>query len=744
MKKTIFFLIDSLGVFGGAEKNLLTITSSLDKDKYRIIVACLQGGVVCQEFERCGIELIDLKIKRIYDFNAFLKAIKLVKLLAREKVRIVVTYLESSDFWGCIVAKLAGVPVIISNRRDLGFNLKSRHVSGYRFINNFFDKIIAVCEAVKLSIVNREKVSPDKIVTIFNGIEENKDLTFNPAELRISLGLDINKKIVTMVANLDPIKRHKDFLISAAKVLKQYKAVQFLLIGRGKSEYEQRLRGLSEELGIRDNVLFAGFRRDVAQILSISDISVLTSTSEGCSNTILESMSVGIPVIATNVGGNPEVVKNGETGLLIPAQDTEALANSILRLLQDKKSSEQMGRAGKSRIEELFRINRMIQETEDLFEALLIAKERKAKSRFAVVAKNYLLGMAKLCLANLMFYTGLIYLIRKISAQKHGLTILAYHRVGSGDYFGPSGMSETVESFEGQMRYLKNNYNPISLEQAIDLMKIKNKLPDNSVAITFDDGYKDNYTNAYPILKKYNIPATIFLTVGAIEENGAIWFDIIANAFRETKQKFIDLSKFHLNKYSLLSVGNKLVATNETISYAKNLKKDERDSFVDYVLHELRVAASDIAGKEELLSWDEIKQMSEEGITFGNHGMSHTILTNIQEDKLIDEIVISKNIVKDRSGILTKLFAYPNGKTEDYNQNIGQILEKNNYDAGFTLVKGYNNGTSNMFALKRLCISRYSSNDLFNHFSAALFNMEILGCFRLFKDLFKSRDYLYA
>ena len=173
MKTPVLFLIDSLQIFGGAEKNLFTISSGLNPDRYRTIVCCLKDGDAAEIFRNRGVKVITLSLRRIYGLDAIKKAIQLISIIRKEKVKIVVTYLESSDFWGGVVARIAGVPIVISNRRDLGFNLKHRHILAYRIVNIFFDKIISVCEVVKWSIVKREKVNPDKIVTIFNGIEKN-------------------------------------------------------------------------------------------------------------------------------------------------------------------------------------------------------------------------------------------------------------------------------------------------------------------------------------------------------------------------------------------------------------------------------------------------------------------------------------------------------------------------------------------------------------------------------------------
>ena len=204
MKIPVLFLIDSLQVFGGAEKNLFTVSSGLNPDKYRAIVCCLKDGDGAEVFRDKGINIINLGLRRIYNFDAIKKAIQLISIIRKEKVKVMVTYLESSDFFGSIVGKISGVSVLISNRRDMGFNLKRRHIIAYKIINRFFTRIITVCEAVKEIIVKRENVHPDKIITIYNGVQLPELPNVNKLELKKSLGLDANKQAVTMLANFEP------------------------------------------------------------------------------------------------------------------------------------------------------------------------------------------------------------------------------------------------------------------------------------------------------------------------------------------------------------------------------------------------------------------------------------------------------------------------------------------------------------------------------------------------------------
>jgi len=367
-------IIDTLEEFGGAEKNLVQIISRLDPAKYKPIVCCFKSGKVSEDLKNKGFDIIDFKLKRIYDLSALVRAIKLIKMIRKNEIKIIVTWFECSDFWGSIVGKIAGVPVLISMRRDMGFSLKKRHILVYRIINRFFDKIIAVSNSVKDIIVKEQKVNPDKILTIYNGVDINQNSEFNRNEIKKSLALDLDKPIVTILANLTPVKCHKVFLNAAAEIIKKSKSVQFLLVGESKNGYEKELSQFAENLGIKNNVIFSGFRSYVKEILSISDVSVLSSSSEGLSNAILEYMAAGNPVVATDVGGNRELVIDGITGFLVPAHNPDALAGAIFKLLNNQTLSKEMGIRGRERVERFFAKNVMIKNIDSLFEKLLSEK----------------------------------------------------------------------------------------------------------------------------------------------------------------------------------------------------------------------------------------------------------------------------------------------------------------------------------------------------------------------------------
>jgi glycosyltransferase involved in cell wall biosynthesis len=188
-------------------------------------------------------------------------------------------------------------------------------------------------------------------------------------DIRHELGLTDASAVVGIVANSRPLKDLATFLRAAASVVEVAPGTRFVIIGEGWQR--DKLVRLARELHLDGNVLFLGLRRDVPRIVSILDIGVCSSLSESCCNAILEYMASRKPVVATRVGGNPELVIEGHTGLLVPPQDPPALAGAILALLQDRGLALEMGRAGQQRARQSFSLERMASQTQLVYEGLL-------------------------------------------------------------------------------------------------------------------------------------------------------------------------------------------------------------------------------------------------------------------------------------------------------------------------------------------------------------------------------------
>ncbi len=355
--------------------HLLQVAKRLDRSRFNPIVFPLRSGKeLIKKFSDFNIAVEECNIKRFYAPEGIKVALRIGKIIREKNVKIIQTFHSDSDIFGTIIGKLLGVPVIISSCRDMGdWWRKKRHIIAYKAIRYFVDKVIVVSNAVGEKIKNVENLDSDKVITIYNGVDlEYFNRSFDKDEVKKRLGLYPNHKVVCMIGNLRPIKGYKYFLQAASSVLNDFKKVQLIIVGEGPLLEE--LEKLRNELGLHQKVLFLGKRNDIREILSVTDISVLSSLSEGFSNTILESMSMGKPVVATQVGGNPEAVIDGVTGLLVPARDPNGLADAILKLLKDPRLAEQFGVESKKRATEYFSLDRMIANMEGLYEGLLRQK----------------------------------------------------------------------------------------------------------------------------------------------------------------------------------------------------------------------------------------------------------------------------------------------------------------------------------------------------------------------------------
>lgn len=724
-KIAILYIIDIFSKMAGAERNLFEIVTRLNPQKFIPSVACLHGGKLLNILrDSWGIEVMDMGLSRIYTPNAVIKAIRIFKFIKQKNIKIVVTYHEGSDFFGGIIARLAGVPVVVSSRRDMGYKLKKRHFLFYKALNRLFDRIITVSDAVKEVIYERQDALWNKLVTIHNGVELEKfDIKPDKDYLRESLGLEKHRPVVGILAALRPIKGHKYFLEAASIILKSLPGAYFLVIGWYDDEnYYNELQNLTKKLGIEKNVFFIGGRTDTAETLSIVDVAVLSSINEGFPNAVLEYMAAGKPVVATEGGGTKEAVIHKETGLLVSPHDANALAGAIESLLRNEGARERMGELGRERAGTFFSIAKMIQRTEALYDDLLLKKENSRlyhKSGGIIELPRIFIDAAKTIVSGALYYSGALFMIKKASHAANSIKILCYHRI-TDDCFDPLCMNIKVDVFEEMVRHLKKNYNIISLEKAVGLLKSGEGAPENTIVITFDDGYRDNYTNAFPILKKYDVPATIFLTAGAINSGDTLWYSAVVDAFEKTDKTYVDLRYLNLGAYPLVSNSDKLRAAKEAAIYSKYFKKEERDIFLKNILKELGVNCENGSNSHSMLTWNDIKIMEDSGVSFASHGMYHSILTTLTPEQAQSEIASSKRLIKEKTGIDVSFFSYPNGESNDFNKEIVEMLKGSGYRAACSLIRGSNKNAP-LFALRRYCITYGMISNVFGNFSKILF-----------------------
>lgn len=266
-------------------------------------------------------------------------------------------------FWPILVARLlrtaGAIDHLVESREDHGFNWGAHEYLWLRLTRSAPDRVICVSASVRDHVRRREGLGDDRATVIHNGIEPPGDPALRPAReeaLRRELGLPAGDPVVGMVANLNrPVKGGRWFAEAVPHVLRRVPEARFLVVGLGGDD--AAIGGRLRELGVEDRVVLAGFRDDVEDCYGLMDVSVLTSLSEGLSITILESMAYGLPVVATRVGGNPELVEEGVTGHLVPPRDPEAWARRVAELLESPSLRERMGSSARKRVAARFALD---------------------------------------------------------------------------------------------------------------------------------------------------------------------------------------------------------------------------------------------------------------------------------------------------------------------------------------------------------------------------------------------------
>ena len=275
--------------------------------------------------------------------------------------------------------------------------------------------------------------------------------------------------------------------------------------------------------------------------------------------------------------------------------------------------------------------------------------------------------------------------------------VLTYHRVSpeAHPYFEPIHPG----AFEEQIQFLKCCYRVMSLTDLVYRSQ-RGELPDRAVAITFDDGYRDNYEFAFPILKKYQVPATIFVATGVIGTGRALWHDRIFDAFRFATVKRVYVSDDHVRELVLEPAEARHRSLELALARARGLYGEAQRQWIEEVEGRLKPDFS-IGYSPGMLDWGQIREMHAAGIEFGSHTVTHPILSRIPHDELFKEVQESKQQLCEQLGTQILSFAYPNGKASDYNGGVKSMLKECGYVCAVTTQPGFNRSFSDPFELKR-------------------------------------------
>lgn len=356
---SLLFLVTSFDR-GGAEKILLRCAVGLPRDKYAAQVAALQGrsGAIAADLTRIGIPVHDLGMRGAWDVGV---CPRLARLLQAKRIKVLFGFMFHATILSRLIGVLCRVPIRVSSERAMAWDGLGRRMLN-RWTVPLATHVVAVSGRVAAYAAQKYRIPQDKLSIIPNGVSLDH---FWPAP-RPRKGVG---RMIGCTARLHSKNDHATLLKAFAYVGLRWPDAQLLLVGRGPEE--TNLQALASTLGISDRIQFVGEQEDIAPYLHQLGLYVQASVAEGMSNSVLEAMASGLPVVATAVGGTPEVVVDGETGLLVPPRNPVALSEAIGRLLADRDLAEAFGRAGRARVEMHFGEGLMLQRMEALLDRLV-------------------------------------------------------------------------------------------------------------------------------------------------------------------------------------------------------------------------------------------------------------------------------------------------------------------------------------------------------------------------------------
>jgi len=358
---------------GGAERLMVPLLKHLSRADFDPYVCALQskdGNPMADEIRALGVPIECLDVKHLRDINALPQ---LIKYLIGIGADLVHTQLEFANILGNISAKLLRLPSVctIHVMPSLDVKTKSRLHQKVEWLSlhHFCDRVISVSEEAQQYHLSVSGASADQVTTIYNGIDLSSFLNIDRKGERINvrqeLGIPIDANLLITVAVLRPQKGIQFMIRALPAILHSIADTYYLIVGNGS--HQSALVEEVNQAGVEDRVIFAGMRKDVARLLAASDVFVLPTLTEALPTVLAEAMAAKLPIVASRVGGVPEMVTDGQNGCLVEPEDLHGLVNSCIHLLSKPEIQATMGAAGWEIVNHKFNIERQVDKLEELY-----------------------------------------------------------------------------------------------------------------------------------------------------------------------------------------------------------------------------------------------------------------------------------------------------------------------------------------------------------------------------------------
>lgn len=364
---------------GGAERQVVELANRLEGPAFRVFVVSLSDHVpLADRLANRSRRLVVIRKRAKFDISTVWR---LESFFRQQRIQVAHAFLFDAEIAVRLAARKAGVTAVVASERNTDYQRSMLHQLCHRLTRPFYDAMIANSLAGKRFNVRTLGLPPSRIHVVRNGVDVD---LFSPrpvGALRDELGIGVEERLVGMVASFKTQKRHGDFFRMASIVLEEMPNVRFLCVGeplrgnlQGSGEHHARMLALVRELGIEERFLFLGRRNDMPSIYSLCDMTVLTSEREGTPNVLLESMACGVPVAATDIADNAQIVREGQTGFIVPLGDYRSMAQRALLLLGDEELRNRMGRRAHEWVSTEFSTDALARRTGAIYQALVNRK----------------------------------------------------------------------------------------------------------------------------------------------------------------------------------------------------------------------------------------------------------------------------------------------------------------------------------------------------------------------------------
>lgn len=511
----------------GAEQLLLDIARNTDGRKLALSICLISDlGPLVGDFERLGIPVTFLPKESRFDITIIWR---LARFLKKNRFDLVHTHLFTADLWGRLASLPMNIGVLSTSHTTSDPNVGWLGRLLDRMLGYRNDAMICVSEAVRQYRRDETGVTPEKFFLIENGIDLCRfEKNVSTEEMRHRLGLAREGFWIAIIGRLIPLKGHRNLIRALSLLSEKLPALGIVVVGEG--ETETALKRQAEKAGLSGRVVFLGLRRDVPDILQAVDVLAIPSSREGLPIVLLEAMAAGLPVVASKVGGMPEVVLDGETGILVE-QDPFSIAQALKTLFENSVLRKKMGETARKVVEERYDIRKVAERYEGLYRSITFQRSIR-RSPFKKALRSFV-GRA---------LSGLEKIRASATKGTYPLRILMYHRVSND--LTPDILNVTPFQFEEQMRWLREKgFSVLPLDSALEGLR-SGSLPPGAVSITFDDGTRDNFDHAFPILKKMGYSACFFPVTDFVLGEG------VHPRYKDRMEKVLYLSEEHIRKIS--------------------------------------------------------------------------------------------------------------------------------------------------------------------------------------------------